>query len=95
MKVEGASGDVDARITFFHTLPGGKKLPAQTAFAGKLPAEFSQEITTELYYDAEKHGLGPDAPRFGRNEGKIVFSCGERGATSRDEQTYSFVRAAR
>jgi hypothetical protein len=89
-----AASDVDASISLFHTLPGGVVLPEQTSWKGKLPKDYQQEIVTELYYDADKHGLGPTAPRFGKNVGKWVFSCTANGRSSKDEQSYAFTRAA-
>lgn len=89
-----AAKEVDAKLTYFHTLPGGEVIPAQVLWEGKLPADFEQKIDQEVYYDGEKWGLGADAPRFGLNKGRYVFSCTSRGGSSSDSQSYTFTRSA-
>lgn len=88
MELEGPTDrDVPLKIAIRHTMPDGKRSPTVVGWSGMLAKGTHGEIPFELYYDAERYGLGPQAPRFGRHHGFVDALC----EGTRSSLAYSFV----
>jgi hypothetical protein len=94
VRVQGGASAVAVKLSFFHTLPNNVEMPGEVVWSGSLPGDYEQLFIPELYYDADKYGIGAGAPRYGLNKGRIVVSCSEKGGESSDITSYRFTRAA-